>query len=83
VKNDPVVKDLQALRYLPDGSISFKLDFDEDWQPLPQRPKNTSKAGVSWPPMYKAPLKIERQKWLHLQELKDVMPPEYHHFYHY
>lgn len=80
VKNDPTVTDLRALRYLPSGSIEYKLDFDDQWEVLPQRPKKVAHFS-SWPSMYTEPLKITDTKWSHLQELKKVIPKEYHNFY--
>ncbi|CAG9792708.1 unnamed protein product [Diatraea saccharalis] len=34
---DPVVTDLRAMKYKPNGDILIKLNFDEDWMALPQR----------------------------------------------
>lgn len=76
-----MVAHLRAIKYLKDGTIQYKLDFDDDWQDLPRRPKKISVQKSVWPPMYKDELKIEDRKWHHLQELKGVIPVEYHHFY--
>lgn len=35
--HDPVVTDIRAIKYTPDGQITVKLDFDEEWQDLPRR----------------------------------------------
>lgn len=35
---DPTVHDLRALQYLADGWIRYKLEFESDWEDLPQRP---------------------------------------------
>ncbi len=81
VVEDPLVTDLRALQYLPDGVIQYKLDFDSDWEVLPQRPKKVVEGKRVWPPMYKEELKIDDRKWGHLQELKKILPIEYHSFY--
>jgi len=43
---DPVVTDIVSLCYKPDGTVLFKLSFDEEWAPLPEmcacRRKNSS-----------------------------------------
>jgi hypothetical protein len=82
VKNDPVVTDIRALKYLPNGDIECKLDFDDDWKKLPQRKNlkvNNEKS--FWPPLHNDELKITKTKWMHLQELKNVIPKEYHNYY--
>lgn len=40
---DPVVTDIQVLRYQPIGVVEYKLDFDEEFQELP-RPRNAPTA---------------------------------------
>nr|CAH7727345.1 unnamed protein product [Callosobruchus chinensis] len=37
---DPTVTEIRALRY-EQGIISYKLDFDQDFVPLPHRPKKS------------------------------------------
>ena len=34
---DPQVVDIRALKYSPDGVISYKLEHTDDWAPLPRR----------------------------------------------
>nr|XP_022907982.1 uncharacterized protein LOC111419415 [Onthophagus taurus] len=80
VTNDPVVTDIRALQYLPNGNIYYKLDFDDEWRELPQRQKPVSQM-VEWPQMYKEKRKIKFQKWQHLQLLKSVIPTDCHSFY--
>lgn len=36
---DPVVVDLRVIQYRPDGTINYKINFDDDWTELPVRPK--------------------------------------------
>ncbi len=80
-KNEPVVTDLRALRYTPDGKIiSFKLDFDDDWKDLPQRAKQIQHP-IQYAPLYTQPRKIPSTKWDHLQSLKMAIPAVYHNFY--
>lgn len=75
-----MVTDIRALKYLPNGKINYKLDFDEDWRELPQRQKPVSEM-VVWPQMYQEQRKIKLQKWQHLQQLKSVIPIDCHSFY--
>ncbi|CAH1109431.1 unnamed protein product [Psylliodes chrysocephalus] len=39
VTSDPVVTNLRALEYLPKGEINFKINFNDEFQTLPRRPK--------------------------------------------
>ena len=34
---DPQVVDLRCLQYFPDGSVSYKINYTDQWRPLPQR----------------------------------------------
>ncbi len=73
--------DLKALQYCtsPEPTIQFKTALDDEWQLMPRRPKQSS---VPRPTkLHKAALKIKDVKFKHLQELKDVIPKDYHHFY--
>lgn len=77
IAGDKQVHDIRALKYVP-TNIFFKTDFDDDWEELPQRPKEnkgTIKA------LYRSRRKIKKSKFLHLQQLKHVMPHLYHEFY--
>lgn len=79
--NDPTVNQLRCLKYCPDGTIYFKLSFDQDeYQILPQRP---SKKHVCLLPksMYKQRLTISKKKWDHLQSLKPYIPLDTHSYY--
>ena len=42
---DPKVVDIGALDYASDGTISFKLNFADDWKPL-QNKREGSTAGI-------------------------------------
>ena len=64
---DPQVVDLRCLQYLPDGSVSYKinssvsykLSYIDQWQPLPQRQrKNKADDDNTVTKMYKAPMRM-------------------------
>nr|CAH7766690.1 unnamed protein product [Callosobruchus chinensis] len=78
-KCDPCVTDICALQHKPEG-----LNFSEPWKEIPRRPTRSS-AKSSTPhrhsPLYNAPCPIELTKFTHLQELKSVIPDDYHGFY--
>jgi len=84
---DPVVTDLAALCYQPDGTIQHKLSFDEEWAPLPLRRtgrRATSVASADPPvlnQLYRGSLPIKMEKFVHLQQLKSVIRRECHQFY--
>ena len=72
---------LRCLQYLPDGSVSYKINYTDQWQPLPQRQRKNKADDNTITRMYKAPMRITSTRWQHLQKLKKVLPKDYHHFY--
>ncbi|KAK6177541.1 hypothetical protein SNE40_015624 [Patella caerulea] len=81
---DPCVHELRVLKYLPSGVIQFKLNFDDEYKDLPRR--RNSATGPSFnmeiiPPAYNNPPPIKKSKYDHLQQLKAVIPIDYHSFY--
>lgn len=77
---NPKVTDLRALRYNPNGTIDYKLNFDDDYTPLPVRVKPISGC-VNFPQLNSSRLKIKKSKWDHLQELKAHIPTDCHDYY--
>ena len=78
---DPVVTDLCALQYLPSGEINIKQGWHSSgFIPIPQRMKKVM-GNEPLPALYKERLKIDANKFKHLQELKFVIPKEMHNFY--
>lgn len=80
VAKDPTVVDIRALKYNPEGTIEFKLSFDDDFRLLPRRPRAIQLV-TGPPPLYSSPQKIPHSKFQHLQELKNFIPKDCHHFY--
>lgn len=80
---DPVITDLRALSFNPNGTIKYKLNHTADWQDLPQRRNGNAQScpNEAIPNLYERRLKIKKEKWDHLQILKGVLEQEYHHFY--
>lgn len=82
-KGDPCVVNIRCLMYSPTGSISYKLSYLDEWKILPQ-PKNLNVKSSPFkdlPSLYNESQKIKPQKFQHLQELKAVIPKEFHSFY--
>ena len=75
---DPQVHDLVALKYNPNGSVQYKAAFDKGWAELPQRERAVTVSAI--PHLYDTPLKINNQKYEHLQQLKRVIPSYFHGF---
>lgn len=74
---DPVVTDIKALMYTPDGEIHYKLKFYEEYLPDPRaRPEKDST-----PQAHTSRLPIKSFKIRHLQELKSVIPQEFHSYF--
>lgn len=80
VAGDPVVTDIHCLRYDTNGQISFKLSFEDDYAELPRRPRPVDK-DFQLQQLYSSRLPITKTKWNHLQELKSVIPSDFHGFY--
>lgn len=81
IAGDPVVTDIHCLRYNVNGHITFKFSFDDpNYSELPRRPQALKK-GLVLKQLYSNRLPIPETKWKHLQELKSVIPPDYHGFY--
>ena len=56
---DPQVVDLRCLQYLPDGSVSYKINYTDQWRPLPQRQRKKKADDNTITKMYKAaPMRI-------------------------
>ena len=75
---DPVVTDIRAFLYKPSGEVLYKLRHPDDWTLLPCRRRVVN---CTPPVLYTASIAISADKYKHLQELKVVIPPEYHEFY--
>ncbi|CAG7728675.1 unnamed protein product [Allacma fusca] len=77
---DPHETDIQALKYDPNGQIFFKIHFDDDWRPLPRKPKQLVTQETA-PPLFGCPIKLDFKKYSDLQDLKQLLPTECHQFY--
>ncbi|XP_062301193.1 uncharacterized protein LOC134006123 [Scomber scombrus] len=70
--------DVRAIRYNINGTMDFKTQHSDDWRPK-QQLRHTSSPAVTQ--LYTNSLKIEEMKYKHLQELKEVIPKDFHSFY--
>ncbi|XP_055956576.1 uncharacterized protein LOC130012503 [Patella vulgata] len=79
---DPVVTNLRVLKYLPRGEILYKLNYKDEYRFLPRKSKLSSPSqNDEVERLFQEPLKIKCSKYQHLQELKTVIPRDYHAFY--
>ncbi|KAJ4426351.1 hypothetical protein ANN_27165, partial [Periplaneta americana] len=78
---DPTVTHLRYRRYNPSGVIDYKHFYEDDWQPLPKRMNNQNKPDTSVPRLYNELIKVNTEKFVHLQQLKCVIPRDFHPFY--
>ncbi|KAK7449366.1 hypothetical protein BaRGS_00040017 [Batillaria attramentaria] len=76
---DPTVSEIRGLRYETDGSVHFKLSFEDEWQIHPQR--ITKHRDIHWKRLFDARKPIKARKWKDLQSMKHVMPRSVHSFY--
>jgi len=79
---DHVVTDIRQLKYSPNGSIEYKLDYKatSNWQALPRKGKKIPDFQV-FPQLYSKPVGITKRKYQDLQDLLHVVPHEFHEFY--
>lgn len=80
---DATVQDIRAIRYESDGNVSYKLRHSQpEWEKLPQRRNLHNLQGVmDTPNLYSEPLPLAKSKWNDLQQMKSIMPTDYHPFY--
>jgi len=83
-KGDPVVTEIKCLMYKSDKTVFYKLRFSENWATLPLA-RNSSKQGPinfdTLPQLLTERIKIKKEKFEHLQQLKMSMEKDYHSFY--
>lgn len=78
---DPTVTDVRALKY-SEQKIFFKLNFDSEYEELPQRTrKNISPNNSEYDRLHTQRIKIKKTKYDHLQQLKSVIPEDCWSFY--
>ena len=80
---EPVVTDIRVLHYSPDGIITYKINYEDDLQELPRKAKcsKVQENEGQLNNMHSGRLAIKASKFAHLQQLKSVMPEDYHSFY--
>lgn len=78
-KGDPTVTDVRCLKYNPDSTIQYKINYDDQWIILPN--KNRKEHNYTIKNLYNEPIKIKEDKFLHLQQLKLVLPSHTWPFY--
>jgi hypothetical protein len=80
-----VVTDIRVVKYLPEGKMQFKLSYsDEDFQdvPKPRISRNVQNSDTNLiGKLYTGNLRIKKSKYLHLMQLKSVIPKDFHGFY--
>ena len=78
---DNVVTDIRGLLYKPTGEIFYKLRHTDEFTVLPER--QCAKKDRKWNPdnFFRQPPKLKKDKYTHLQQMKALIPVEYHPFY--
>lgn len=79
--HDPVVTQLRAMMYLPNGRVMYKIDFNDEYRDLPRKIIPYSSNIHEPEQLHSECRKIKKSKYDHLQQLKSVIPSEYHNFY--
>lgn len=77
---DNVVNDIRSLKYNPNGTIEYKIMYDDDWTLLPRRTRlpNTN---IEPPALYNSKININLRKFQDLQDLKNLLHENYHSYY--
>ncbi|WAR21214.1 hypothetical protein MAR_015188 [Mya arenaria] len=78
----PVATDIRVLKYTVDGNILYKLNYsDREFCEL-RKPRNASHSFTEYvPAAYVKPLVLKKSKYQHLQQIKEVIPKDYHAYY--
>ena len=74
------VTDIRGLCYEPSGSVHYRVCHTDEWDELPCR-RPAAKNLIQPQQLYSELLKITATKFKHLQQLKPLMPVDYHLFY--
>lgn len=81
---DPVVTDLRCIKYNPDGRLQYKLKHTDEFTDLQQRRPSKVTSSLQFmelPQLHKNPPSIKKEKWEHLQSVKQSIPKDFHSFY--
>lgn len=78
---DDCVVDLRVLKYNPNGTIEYKKHFKDNFVLLPRRPRNIITLTNNLPLLFSSRVPILESKYLHLQQLKPIIPGDCHQFY--
>ena len=80
-----VVTDVRILKYLPEGTLQFKVHYSDNiFSDIPRARSTRSRdpdAADTVPRLYESSIPIKKTKYQHLQQLKSVLPRDYHSFY--
>lgn len=80
IKNDPTVSELRSIIYLPSGVVMYKINFNDEYTDLPTRIRKYVNH-VEPEQLLQKRISIQSSKMKNLQDLKKVIPTEYHSFY--
>ncbi|ESO88618.1 hypothetical protein LOTGIDRAFT_165402 [Lottia gigantea] len=78
---DPTVSNLRCLKYTSEEPIQYKIKYTDSYAELPVPRRTSIIPGGKLKALYSSKLKIKSSKYKHLQELKEVLPKDYHNFY--
>jgi hypothetical protein len=75
------VADVRQLKYDPDGIIYYKTGYENcTYEPLPT-PRRKGSTAANPEQLYHMALPLKKSKYTHLQQIKQVIPKDYHSFY--
>ena len=77
---DPQVVDLRALRYEPNGTLSYKILHSDEWTEMTLHRTRTVLKPKTVPPLFPSRLRITQKKYDDIQALKHVLPRDTHSY---
>lgn len=83
---DPLVTDIRALKYSPDGCLFYKLRHPEDYLEFEYRVPGNKRNNLaceleSLPSLCETYIPIKKEKYMHLRILRKSLQSDYHSFY--
>lgn len=76
-----VVTDIRQLRYTSDGNIGYKTNHNDNGFTLLRKPRLANEDLIDVPCLFDMPLSLKKTKYDHLQQMKNVIPKDYHAFF--
>ncbi|KAL7865196.1 hypothetical protein SRHO_G00104430 [Serrasalmus rhombeus] len=79
---DATVHELRAVKYNISGAVEYKLQHSDGWSPFPRRElRSLGNDSSVISRLHSTCLTVKEQKYRHLQQLKELIPKDFHSFH--